>query len=173
MTTIFDSREFRNALGAFPTGVTVVTTAAPGGAYFGLTVNSFNSLSLDPPLILWSISQASQSLPAFADCSHFAINILAEDQAEISKRFASRAPDKFAHLELKTGTGGAPLIMGCAAWIECRHSSMQPAGDHVLFFGHVEKFAYSGKRPLIFCNGKYLHTDREDDASMLWMGWGP
>lgn len=173
MTVEFDSREFRKALGAFPTGVAVLTTRSSTGACAGLTVNSFNSLSLDPPLVLWSLSTRSLSLAVFSESSHFAVNILAEDQVEISERFAARLPDKFSGLELTAGSGTAPLIAGCAAWIECSNHSRQDAGDHVLIIGRVENFACSGKKPLIFCNGKYLHVDREDAAAMSWLGWGP
>lgn len=173
MTDAFDSLEFRKALGAFPTGVAVVTTRTSTGAFAGLTINSFNSLSLDPPLVLWSLAAGSLSLAVFSECSHFAVNILAEDQVQISERFAARLSDKFSGLELTAGAGDVPLIGGCAAWLECRNHSRQEAGDHMLFIGRVENFAWSGKRPLIFCNGKYLHVDREDATAMSWLGWGP
>ncbi len=173
MKAAFDSFEFRKALGAFPTGVAVVTTRTSTGACAGLTINSFNSLSLDPPLVLWSLSAGSLSLAIFSECSHFAVNILAEDQVQISERFAARLSDKFSGLELTAGAGGVPLIGGCAAWIECSHHFNEDAGDHRLFIGRVENFACSGRKPLIFCNGKYLHVDREDAAAMSWLGWGP
>jgi flavin reductase (DIM6/NTAB) family NADH-FMN oxidoreductase RutF len=155
--TAFDAREFRRALGAFPTGVAVVTTRAPSGAFVGLTINSFSSLSLDPPLVLWALNGASPSLGAFDRAPYFAINILAEDQVALSRRFAAPAGNKFAHLEIHAGIEDVPLIAGCAARLECRTQARHNGGDHVLFIGHVERFDYDpDKRPLVFCNGRYL-----------------
>jgi flavin reductase (DIM6/NTAB) family NADH-FMN oxidoreductase RutF len=155
-TTLFDRREFRNALGCFPTGVAVVTTLAPSGAFVGLTINSFSSLSLDPPLVLWSLNGSSPSLGAFDRAPYFAVNILADDQVEVSRRFASPAPNKFAGLEVHAGIEGTPLIAGCAAHIECRTYTRHNGGDHVLFIGHVERFDYDAARsPLVFCCGQY------------------
>ncbi len=152
-----DAREFRNALGTFPTGVAVVTTRAANGAYVGLTVNSFSSLSLAPPMVLWSISATAPSLAAFDRASHFAVNILAEDQVEVSKRFSAAAPNKFGKLVVCGGIGGVPLLAGCAAQLECRRYARHNGGDHVLFIGHVERLAYDAtKRPLVFCGGRYL-----------------
>ena len=151
-----DRRELRNALGAFPTGVTIVTTRASNGSFVGLTVNSFNSLSLDPPLILWSINDGSASLAAFEQSSHFAVNILCEEQAEVSRRFASAVSNKFGGLDILDGAGGVPVIAGCAAHLECRTYSHQRAGDHVLFIGQVERFTHCAKRPLIYYRGNYF-----------------
>lgn len=153
---LIDRRELRTALGAFATGVTIMTTRSPNGAFVGLTVNSFNSLSLDPPLVLWSINDVSVSLAAFEQASHFAVNILCEDQADISRRFASQVPNKFAGLEVLDGAGGIPLIAGCAAHLECRTFSHQRAGDHVLFIGQIERFSHCSKRPLIYYRGNYF-----------------
>lgn len=172
IASAFDLREFRAALGAFPTGVTIVTTRGADGTHIGLTVNSFNSLSLEPPLILWSLSAGSPRLAVFEAASHFAVNILCEDQAEISQHFASRIVDKFEGVEVSPGAGGAPLIAGCSAWLECRNYSRQKGGDHVLFIGEVERFSHSNRKPLIFSNGKYLFSDRQSDAPGLYMGWG-
>lgn len=153
----FDAREFRRALGTFPTGVAVVSTRAPSGAFVGLTVNSFSSLSLDPPLVLWSLKAASPSLPVFDRAQYFAVNVLAEDQVAISKRFASHVPSKFAQLEVHAGLDEVPLIAGCAAHLECRTYARHNGGDHVLFIGHVERFAYDpDRRPLVFYRGRYL-----------------
>lgn len=151
-----DRRELRKTLACFPTGVTVVTAVAPNGEYVGLTVNSFNSLSLDPPLVLWSLMSSSRSMAAFERATHFAVNILAEGQVEISRLFSSKATRKFAGLELKPGIGGAPLIAGCAAYIECRSHSKQRGGDHTLFIGEVERHRASSKQPLVFVHGHYL-----------------
>lgn len=158
----FDARGFRDALGCFPTGVTVVTALRASGAFVGVTVSSFNALSLDPPLILWSLSNASPSLEAFVQAQQFAVNILAEGQVEISRRFATAAPDKFARLEVHEGLGGAPLIGGCAAYLECRAYAQHSGGDHVLFIGHVERYACDRmRRPLVFAGGRYVMTGSE------------
>ena len=153
----FDTREFRRALGTFPTGVAVVTTCAASGAFVGLTINSFSSLSLEPPLVLWSLNVASPSLSAFDRARCFAVNILAEDQVELSKRFASPVANKFSRLEIHAGIEGVPLLAGCAAHLECRAAARHNGGDHILFIGHVERFGYDAqKRPLVFFAGKYL-----------------
>lgn len=156
-TAAFDAREFRRALGTFPTGVAVVTTRAPSGAFVGLTINSFTSLSLEPPLVLWALNGASPNLGAFDRAPYFAINILAEEQVELSRRFAAPVGNKFAHLEIHAGIEDVPLIAGCAAHLECRTHARHGGGDHVLFIGQVERFAYDlAKRPLVFYNGRYL-----------------
>jgi 3-hydroxy-9,10-secoandrosta-1,3,5(10)-triene-9,17-dione monooxygenase reductase component len=155
-TATFDTREFRRALGTFPTGVAVVTTRAATGAFVGLTINSFSSLSLEPPLVLWSLNVASPSLAAFDRAQYFAVNILAEDQVELSRRFASQVANKFLHLEVHAGLEGVPLITGCAARFECRAAARHNGGDHVLFIGHVERLSYDAKkRPLVFYAGRY------------------
>lgn len=152
----FDALEYRKALGTFPTGVAVVTTTAPSGAFVGLTINSFSSLSLEPPLVLWSLQLASPSLGAFDRARYFAVNILAEGQVELSKRFASQVPNKFSDLEVHAGLEGLPLIAGCAARLECRAAARHNGGDHVLFIGQVERFEYDArKRPLVFYAGRY------------------
>ena len=168
----FDSSWFRAALGQFATGVTVVTARSDSGALVGLTVNSFSSLSLDPPLVLWSLVSSSSSAAAFREAPHFAINILSDQQVEVSQRFASKVPNKFGAVEVGEGVGGSPLITGCAAWFECSTESMQEAGDHILFIGRVQRFSRADRKPLIFCAGKYLFVDGETDASYLSFGWG-
>lgn len=142
-------------MGCFATGVTVVTAVDDESEFVGLTVNSFNSLSLNPPLVLWSLAVNSPLVPAFEGASHFAVNVLAEDQVEISQRFALRAVDKFSDLEVRKGAGGAPLIAGCVAWIECRTRAHDRHGDHVLFIGEVERMSESTKKPLLFLRGHY------------------
>ena len=107
------SRRFRNALGMFATGITVVSTRTPAGAPIGLTVNSFNSVSLDPPLVVWSLAKELPSRDLFEGCEYYAINVLAEDQGDLSQRFASRAGERFAGLEIDEGVGGVPLLRGC------------------------------------------------------------
>ena len=149
------ARELRTALGRFATGVTIVTCRDAAGTAVGLTCNSFNALSLDPPLVLWSLRRASPSLAAFAGAAHFAVNVLAEDQIELSRRFASSASDKFADGVWHDGAGGAPLLVGAAATFECERASQQDAGDHVLFFGRVLRLADAALPPLVFHGGRY------------------
>lgn len=145
----------RAALGRFATGVTIITCAGPGGAPVGLTANSFSALSLDPPLVLWSLRQASASLAAFDAAPHFAINVLAESQVELSRRFASPQADKFAEGAWGSGLGGAPVLAGCAAVFECELATRQVAGDHVLFIGRVLRLADLSVAPLLFQGGHY------------------
>ncbi len=145
----------RRAFGCFPTGVTIVTTRSPDGSFAGLTVNSFTSLSLDPPLVLWALASQSASLRAFETATHFAVNILAEDQAWVSRRFATKARDKFHGLSTRAGIEGVPLLEGCSAHIECRMHSAQPGGDHLLFVGEVVRVDVLSRPPLLYVNGRY------------------
>ena len=154
----FDMQAFRRALGAYPTGVTVVTALGPGGEPVGITVNSFASLSLEPPLVLWALNVRSPKVAAFERAPHFAVNVLAEDQADLSKRFASREANLFVGLDVKAGIGGLPLLKGTAAHIQCRAYARHEGGDHMILVGQVEQFDYvAKKRPLVFWAGRY-HT---------------
>ena len=153
--TPFDADSFRNALGIFPTGVTIVTTRDSNGDAIGLTVSSFNSVSMDPPLILWSILRASPNLALFEAAEHFAVNVLANDQAEISNRFASPIADRFAGLDVTSGIGGVPLIVGSAAQFECAAWKQMDGGDHLIVVGRVLDFRGSNRSPLIFAKGRY------------------
>lgn len=150
-----DTRAFRNALGAFTTGVTIVTTRDGTGQDVGLTVNSFNSVSLDPPLVLWSLAKNSGSLKAFADAEYFAVHILAADQEALSNLFATRGGDKFGGLEPGRGHGGIPLLDGCTARFECRAAFRHDGGDHEIFVGEVLTFEHFSHPPLVFQGGKY------------------
>ncbi len=153
----FSPREFRAALGMFATGVTIVTTRAEDGTPIGLTANSFNSVSLAPPLVLWSLSQAAASLPAFRAHSHYAINVLAADQKELAERFATKGADRWRGVECLPGAGGAPLIAGAAATFECFNRSRYDEGDHVIFVGEVERCAMrAGASPLLFHGGRFF-----------------
>lgn len=152
----FDTRAFRNALGGFATGVTVVTAMAADGTPVGLTVSSFNSVSLDPPLVLWSLTADSPSKEVFANASHFAVNVLAADQEDISNRFASRIEDKFDGVVWQPGQGGAPVLEGLCASFECAAHACHPGGDHLIFIGRVERYAQDSSRaPLVFQGGRY------------------
>ena len=130
-----DPADLRKVLGTFVTGVTVITTIDASGKAYGLTANSFTSVSLNPPIVLWNLSLTAPSHPIFREASRFAVNILADDQIDISKRFASLGRDKFAGVAVRRGLGGIPLIEGCAAYLECRSEASFPGGDHIVFLG--------------------------------------
>jgi len=152
----FSPLEFRAALGMFATGVTIVTARGPDGALIGLTANSFNSVSLAPPLVLWSLSRAAASMAVFSAGSHYAINILAADQKTLAERFASRGADRWSGVAFDAGAGGAPLLQGAAATFECFNRSRYEEGDHVIFVGEVERCTHRhGASPLLFHGGRY------------------
>jgi len=151
----FDSRSLRDALGEFATGVAVVTARDADGQPVGVTINSFASVSLEPPLVLWSLGLSSPSRAAFEACSHYAVNILAADQVEYSQRFSQPQIDRFAGIALEVGAGDTPLLPGCSAWFECRNEIRYPGGDHVILVGYVEGFRRDSKAPLVFHGGRY------------------
>ena len=152
----FSTLEFRASLAMFATGVTIVTARTPGGALIGLTANSFNSLSLSPPLVLWSLSQAAGSMPALSTGSHYAINVLAADQKALAERFAGRRDDRWAGVAYTEGASGAPLITGAAASFECFNRALYEEGDHVIFVGEVERCSYNNQvSPLLYHGGKF------------------
>jgi flavin reductase (DIM6/NTAB) family NADH-FMN oxidoreductase RutF len=153
----FSAADFRSALGLFATGVTIVTARAADGTPFGLTANSFNSVSLEPPLVLWSLARKASSMPTFERGSHYAIHILAAEQHGLAVRFATRGVDRFAGLALREGAGGAPVIEGAAAVFECFNRSRYDEGDHVIFVGEVERCqARRDAQPLIYHGGRYF-----------------
>ncbi len=153
----FSTRAFRAALGMFATGVTVVTARGADGLPVGLTASSFNSVSLAPPLVLWSLWRHAGSMPAFERGSHYAINILASEQRELAERFAKKAVDRFAGVAFRVGAGGAPLLEGAAAVFECFNRSQYEEGDHVIFVGEVEHCEHRvGAHPLLFHGGRYF-----------------
>jgi 3-hydroxy-9,10-secoandrosta-1,3,5(10)-triene-9,17-dione monooxygenase reductase component len=162
ITNAFDAAEFRKALGTFATGVTIITTRAPDGMPMGLTANSFNSVSLNPPLVLWSLANTSMSLAAFRAAPHWAVHVLATDQEELSARFARRGEAKFAGLDLEEGVGGVPLLQGCSARFQCRTAFQYEGGDHVIFLGEVLAFDRRDAAPLVFHGGRYAHATRRD-----------
>jgi 3-hydroxy-9,10-secoandrosta-1,3,5(10)-triene-9,17-dione monooxygenase reductase component len=155
LESVFDSRALRNALGRFATGVTIVTTLDERGGPVGLTANSFNSLSLDPPLVLWSLRQASPSLPVFAAATRFAVNVLSEAHLDLSRRFASPVEDKFAEGQWAPGPDGMPVLAGCAAVFECERVAAHDLGDHRLFVGRVLAISEAPVPPLLFQAGHY------------------
>lgn len=159
-----DTLELRRAFGCFVTGVTVVTAIDGGGRPRGFTANSFTSVSLDPPLVLVCIARTAGSYPLFSTNTHFAINILGEEQRPISTRFASKDVDKFAQVEWRAGRTGSPLIGGTVAWLDCRTEQQIDAGDHLILVGRVLDFRHSTQTPLGFCRGNYLRFGLEQQA---------
>ena len=152
----FSPLEFRTSLGMFATGVTIVTARTPDGALVGLTANSFNSVSLNPPLVLWSLAQAAGSMPALSRGSHYAVNILAADQKGLAEQFASRRTNRWEGVEFTEGISGSPLLTGAAATFECFNRSRYEEGDHVIFVGEVERCSHrEGASPLLFHGGKF------------------
>ncbi len=162
-----DPRSFRDALGSFVTGVTIVTTRDDEGQPFGLTANSFNSVSLDPPMVLWSLSLRSRSLPVFRDADAWAVHVLAADQQEMSDRFARPGEDKFAGFDLVDGPEGAPLIEGYAARFGCRARFEYEGGDHAIFLGEVVDFERREAEPLIYHGGRYGRLMRAPSSEDL------
>ena len=149
----FSERELRNALGRFVTGVTVVTTMTPRGP-LGITANSFASVSLQPPLVLWSPARKSRRFPAFEAASFFAIHVLSEGQRGLAERFALPG-DGFAEIAFEAGYGGTPLLDGCVARFECRHAAGHPGGDHLIVVGEVLRVEQADLPPLIYHGGAY------------------
>jgi flavin reductase (DIM6/NTAB) family NADH-FMN oxidoreductase RutF len=140
----------------FATGVTIVTARTPAGVLVGLTANSFNSVSLQPPLVLWSLARAAGSMAALSTGSHYAINILAADQKELAERFASGRADRWDGVAYSEGASGAPLLDGAAAHFECFNRSRYEEGDHVIFVGEVERCGHrAGASPLLFHGGRF------------------
>ena len=161
----FDRRDFRRALGQFATGVTVVTTRASDGRRVGVTVNSFSSVSLNPPLILWSLSRQAPSFPDFVRASHFAVNVLEAKQHHLSRQFSTPLPDKFAGVDSVEGTGGVPLLDGVIAQLVCRKVKEYDGGDHVIFLGEVEQYKWAEGEPLVFHSGRYHVATRHPDIA--------
>ena len=143
-----DARDLRRALGSFATGITVVTARAPDGRIAGVTANSFCSVSLNPPLVLWCLAGSAPSRAVFAHASHFAVHVLAEDQLHLSDRFCKPSRNKFAGLETTEGLGGAPILEGVVALFECSREQRHDAGDHVILVGRVERYHHTNRPPL-------------------------
>jgi flavin reductase (DIM6/NTAB) family NADH-FMN oxidoreductase RutF len=162
MPANFDTRALRRALGRFVTGVTVVTTSEASGTPRGFTANSFTSVSLDPPLLLVCIAKSAASCPVFCAAERFAVNILAEEQRDISGVFATQSPNKFEQVAWRPGPSGTPLIMSSLAWFECARHAVIEAGDHVILLGQVEAFDCRDGRPLGYLEGRYFLLGLED-----------
>ena len=149
-----DTAAFRRCLGQFATGITVIT-ARVGDDLVGMTANSFSSVSLDPPLVLWSAKLSSASFAKFEAAEYFAVNILSRDQVAASKHFGKSGDEKFRDLPWSAGLGGAPLLEGSLATFECRRCATYPGGDHLIILGEVERFARYNRGALLFVQGRY------------------
>ena len=158
--TAIDPISFRQALGTFVTGVTIVTARGPDGEPVGLTVSSFNSVSLDPPLVLWSLSLKSASLPSFREARSWAVHVLSAGQEDMSARFAVPGPGKFDGLDLSDGPEGAPQLPDFAARFGCEATFEYEGGDHAIFVGHVENLQRRDAEPLVYHGGKYGRVQR-------------
>lgn len=161
-----DRRQFRDCLGCFPTGVTVVTAVGREGP-IGVTVNSFNSVSLDPPLILFCLDRSTRSLAGFEAATHYAVNVLNLDQGALARRFASADNDKWAGLDVARGKTGCPVFEGAAAVMECAAHARHEGGDHIIFVGRVVAMrAHPEARPLVFHRGRYASLTRETEKAI-------
>ncbi|MGB1580560.1 MAG: flavin reductase [Nevskiales bacterium] len=170
----FDPKAFRQALGSFATGVTIITTRDKNGEPLGLTANSFNSVSLDPPMVLWSLAKNAYSLPVFRESENWAVHILSSHQADLSSRFAMRGEDKFAGIDVEEGIGSTPLLKDCMARFQCKTAFQYEGGDHVIFVGEVVDFEHTDTAPLVFHGGRYARathrSDRDDHPRRPFLG---
>ena len=161
MLTKAASTDFRRALAQFATGVTVITTRTPEGTPVGVTVNSFNSVSLAPPLVVWSLALGASTQPVFRDCPRYLVHILSAGQLEVARRFAQRGIDRFAGLAWYDSEGGLPQFDGCVARFECAQRTHHIEGDHLVLIGAVQRFETLGGAPLIFHDSRYITDLRE------------
>jgi flavin reductase (DIM6/NTAB) family NADH-FMN oxidoreductase RutF len=162
-----DPRDFRSALGMFATGVTIVTAAGADNKPYGFTCNSFTSVSLNPPLVLWSLVLYSSSLSIFQNASHFAVNVLGVSQKALANKFAKSSENKFDGVEWTPGLGNAPLLAGSVANFQCRSVNRYYGGDHVIFLGAVEAYSYGRAEPLLFARGSYGRFLASDDLDPI------
>lgn len=145
-----ESRALRDAFARFPTGVTIVTALDPEARAVGITISSFNTVSLQPPLALWSLSQQSSHRSAFYPGSAHVIQVLAEDQEALARQFASRVEDRFQGVATQQGSSRVPMLSGCAAYFECLTEACHPAGDHVIILSRIHRHRHEGRPPLVF-----------------------
>ncbi len=157
--TDFNKAEFRKALGRFATGVTIITTLDKQGKAVGVTASSFNSLSMNPPMILWSLDKSAYSLPAFEHTPYFNVHVLGTRQDALSNRFAKPGTDKFNGIKTSKGLGGVPILPECSALFECKTAHHYAGGDHVIIVGEVIKFRRNNEAPLVFHGGQYAGID--------------
>ncbi len=153
-TIVIDPAELRRSLSCFPTGVAVVTTTGLDGNPIGVTISSFNSVSLDPPLILWSLALKAGSLMDFRAAGHFAVNVLSAEQSDLPRVFSSKVEERFSGLAWQPGMGGAPVLDGCSAVFECRTYNRHDGGDHEIFLGEVVRHGSTDAAPMLFAKGR-------------------
>lgn len=158
-----DPRDLRNALGTYGTGVTIITATAADGKPYGITCNSFASVSLNPPLVLWSLGAYSSSLTVFQNASHFTVHVLGTSQQALANKFAKSSEDKFAGVDWTPGLGNAPVLAESVANFQCRSVNRYYGGDHVIFLGAVEAYAYNASEPLLFARGTYGRFLADDE----------
>ena len=160
----FDPREFRTALGQFATGVTIVTAPDGEGFYVGTTASSFNSVSVDPPLILWSIDKGARSRPAYEQAEYFVVNILAADQVTLSNHFARQQEDKFTAVDFELNERGVPVLQGCSAYFHCKTRYLYEGGDHTIIVGEVLQYDNKQRDGLLFHRGRYSISNAHPSA---------
>lgn len=158
LTPSFDSQSFRQALSQFATGITVITTKHPDGYFIGLTASSFNSVSLEPPLVLWSLGNTSSNMAAFKHCSHYIVNVLSAEQLSLAKQFSSKSMDRFAGVDFTLSPQGIPVLKGVSSWFICKNRSQYSEGDHVIFVGEVEQCHASPQPALIYHGSQFLKS---------------
>lgn len=165
--TTFDIRDFRSALGQFPTGVTVITAVDQKGEPIGCTASSFNSVSIDPALVLWSVDKGAFSAEIFKTAEYFAVNVLSESQVATSNKFAGRGEDKFKDVSYTKGLGDSPLLAGCGAQFECKTWNVYDGGDHLIIVGEVKAYHHDNAlTPLVFSRGSYAITSQHPDINI-------
>lgn len=160
----YDPKDFRRALGMFGTGVTIVTTRSANGEPVGITANSFNSVSLEPPMVLWSLAKNARSLPVFQSARTWNVHILSNEQESLSNRFARAGEDKFAGLALDSQEHHAPLLQDCSARFKCRTAFQYDGGDHIIFVGEVTDYDANPHPPLLYVTGGYALASRKSQA---------
>ena len=164
-----DQRSFRRALSQFATGVAVITARGEADEAIGLTMSSFNSVSLEPPLVLFSVDRRALSLPAMIAAKGYAVNILGRRQEALSNQFARSLGDKWSNVEHSLGHAEAPLLHGALAHFECEPYAHHDGGDHVIFIGRVVRFsAREEDDPLLFFRGKYHGLSQQDQSVPMW-----
>ena len=150
-----DTQHLRRAMGRFATGVTVVTTCGPDGKLEGVTANSFSTVSLDPPLVLWSLSRRAGSFDTFQTAKHFVVNVLSADQIDLCRHFATRSEDKLSGVAFRDGLGGCPVLPDVLAHFECVREAVIEGGDHCIFIGRVVEASHRDGEPLVFSAGGF------------------
>lgn len=160
-----DTKHLRKALGNFATGVTVVTTRGASGKPAGLTVNSFSSLSLSPPLVMWGLSLSAASFASFETCAHFAVNVLAEDQMQLADRFAQSGGDKFSGVAMRESIAGTPVLEGAVASFACRVTARHSGGDHIILVGEILAYEQNDRAPLLYARGRYCRLAEDNSPA--------